>query len=71
MKKILGLLAVAGLVFIATPSQQASAMSLANPAGVTAAKHASEGVTTDVRWRRGGWGRHRGWHHRRWHRRGW
>ena len=71
MKKILGFLAVAGLMFVVTPSQQANALSLANPAGVATAKHASESMTTEVRWRRGGWGRHRGWHHRRGHRRGW
>ena len=67
MKKILGLLAVAGLMFVVTPSQQANALSLANPAGAASAKHASESMTTDVYWRRGrGW--HRGWHHRRWRR---
>ncbi len=65
MKKILGLLAVAGLMFVVTPSQQANALSLANPAGAASAKHASGSVTTEVRWRRGGWGRH---YHRRWRR---
>ncbi len=67
MKKILGFLAVAGLAFIATPSQQANALSLTNPAGIASAKHASESVTTEVRWRRGGWGGRRHWH-RRWRR---
>lgn len=65
MKKILGFLAVAGLAFIAMPSQQASALSLANPAGASSAKHASESAATEVYWRRGGR------HHRGWHRRGW
>ncbi|HEY0219673.1 MAG TPA: hypothetical protein VGC26_07900 [Afipia sp.] len=68
MKKILGFLAVAGLAFIAMPSHQANALSLANPAGVASAQHASENATTEVRWRRGGWGRHRGWHRRGWRR---
>ncbi len=67
MKKILGFLAVAGLMLIAMPSQQASALSLANPAGVASAKHASESTITEAGWH------YRGGHHRRWHghRRGW
>ena len=66
MKKILGFLAVAGLTFIAMPSQQANALSLANPAGVASAKHASEGAITEAGWHHRG-GHHRGWHghHRR------
>ncbi len=67
MKKILGLLAVAGLMFVATPSQQANAMSLASPAGAASAQHASADMTTHVYWRRGGWG-YRRHYHRRWRR---
>ena len=50
MKKGLGLLAVAGLLLIAAPAQQASAMSLASPATSAAAKSASEslGDVTEV-----------------------
>lgn len=80
MKKILGFLAVAGLLFVAAPAEQAQALSLANPAALATTKTASEslGVTTEVyyrRWHRHyGYHRHYGWHrhygyHRRWHRR--
>lgn len=69
MKKILGLLAAAGLMFVATPQQQANAMSLASPAGAASAQHAAEGMTTDVHWRHRGWGYHR--HYRRHYRRHW
>ncbi|MBN9604478.1 MAG: hypothetical protein J0G33_16265 [Afipia felis] len=59
MKKLLGLLAVAGLVFVVTPSQQANAMSLAAPGTAAAADHAAV-VTTEVHYRRH-------WHRRHWH----
>lgn len=74
MKKILGFLAVAGLMFVATPAQQANAMSLSSPLGVATAGFASESgsMTTEVQYRRH---RHmRRHHHRGWHRgyhRGW
>lgn len=77
MKKILGFLAVAGLLFIAAPSERAQALSLANPAAAATAKTASEhlGMTTEVRYHHRHWRRHHGWHHRhhgwrhhRWHR---
>ena len=67
MKKLLGLLAVAGLMFVATPSQQANAMSLAAPGTAAVADHAAAGLTTEVHYRRH-------WHPRRhWppHRRHW
>jgi len=74
MKKLLGLLAVAGLMFVVTPSQRANAMLLANPGAATAAKQASSGMTTDVHWRRHWhrhhWRRHH-WHRHHWHRRHW
>jgi hypothetical protein len=52
MKKILGFLAVAGLLFVAAPSGSAQAMSLANPGAAAAARQAADGVTTTVDWRR-------------------
>jgi hypothetical protein len=71
--KSLGLVAVAGLLFVAAPAEQAQALSLANPIGVATAKYASDnlGATTEVRWHRWHhrhWRRHWGWRHR-WHRR--
>jgi hypothetical protein len=71
MKKGLGFLAVAGLLVIAAPSQQASALSLANPAASAAAKSAPEslGAITEVRWHHHHWHHH--WHHRWHHHRHW
>lgn len=81
MKKIFGFLAIAGLLFIAAPSERAQALSLANPGGAATARHASEnlGMTTEVRWhhRHHGWRghhrhhRHHGWRHHRHHRHHW
>lgn len=73
MKKLFGLLAVAGLMFVVTPSQQANAMSLAAPGTAAAADHAAAGATTEVRYRRHYHPHHRRWHpHRRhWHHRHW
>lgn len=69
IKKVLGLAAVAGLISVAAPVGQAQAVSLANPGGALSAKFASEGMTTDVHWRRyRGYHRHYGWrprYHRR------
>ncbi len=66
MKKILGLLAVAGLMYVAAPAEHAQALSLANPGTAATTKSASEnlGATTEVRW-------HGHWHRRHWHRRHW
>ena len=70
MKNLLGLVAVAGLIFVVTPAPQAQASSLINP-GIAASDVAkTESGVTEVRWRR--WHRHhrhhwRRWHHRRWH----
>ncbi|RTL54066.1 MAG: hypothetical protein EKK40_05920 [Bradyrhizobiaceae bacterium] len=66
MKKILGFLAIAGLMSVAMPAQQANALSLANPAGAASAKRVSEGATTQVRWH---WRHHH--HHHHHHRRHW
>lgn len=72
MKKILGLLAIAGLLFVAAPSGPAQAMSLANPGAAAAAKQAADGVTTNVDWRRVPTipytHRHHYRHNHRWHR---
>jgi hypothetical protein len=81
LTRILGLVAVAGLLLVAVPAERAQAVSLANPATAASAKDASEtlGMTTDVHWRhyhwrhyhwrRHHWHRHHGWRHHRWHRR--
>jgi len=60
MTRVLGLAAIGGLLVLAAPAQQAQALSLANPASVTAIQEASKVETTEVYW-------HRRWH-RRWHR---
>jgi hypothetical protein len=66
-KKILGFLAVAGLLIIAAPSERAMALSLINP-GAVAVQEGSGKLTTEVRWHRHyGWHRHY-WHHRHWRR---
>jgi hypothetical protein len=59
MTRVLGLAAIGGLLVLAAPAQQAQALSLANPASVTAIQEASKVTTTEVYW-------HRRWH--RWHR---
>jgi hypothetical protein len=73
MKKLLGLLAAAGLMLFIAPSLPANAMSLPNVDAAAAAAKTDSGLT-EVHWRghrhRGGW--HRGWHrHRGWHHRHW
>jgi hypothetical protein len=69
-RKILGFAAVAGLLFVAAPTQQASAASLASPAAAAAVQgNPAEGLTTQVQYRRGwhgGWRRHGGWHRHGW-----
>lgn len=83
VKKIFGLFAVAGLLFVAAPAQRASAMSLGNP-GIAAAVQngAGEKIATEVQYRRyhhgyrphHGYRRHHGWYrppvirrHHGWH----
>ncbi len=58
--KLLGLAAVGGLLMLAAPAAQA--VSLSSP-GVAAGTvvDGSQKMTTEVRWRRGGWRRHRCW----------
>jgi hypothetical protein len=69
MKKLLGLVAIGGLMILAMPSLKAEAASLINPAisSPIAAAAAGSGIT-EVRWHRRHWHRH---HWRRWHRRHW
>ena len=65
MNKLLGLVAIGGVMVLATPAPQAEAASLINPAISAPIAHAAAGsAVTDVRWR---WHRHhyRHWHHRR------
>jgi hypothetical protein len=74
-KRILGFLAVAGLLIIAAPNERAMALSLINP-GTVAAQEESGKLTTEVYWRHGwhrhyGWHRYYGWHRHYWHRRHW
>jgi hypothetical protein len=71
VKTITGIVAVAGLLLIATPAQHAQAASLINPGIAAAVQDGSiVGNTTEVRWHRG-WRRHHGWHRRWHHRRHW
>jgi hypothetical protein len=69
IKKIFGFAAIAGLLFVAAPTQQASAMSLNSPgiaSSVQGNASANEGLTTQVQYRHhGGWRGHRGFrrHH--------
>jgi hypothetical protein len=70
VKKILGLIAIAGLMLISVPSDRAQAMSLSNPATASTTRVASEGLTTDVHWRRfHGFHRHHRFFRHRFHRR--
>ena len=63
MTRVLGLAALGAVLVLAAPTQQAQALSLANPAAVAAVQEGSKASTTEVRW-------HRRWH-RHWHRRHW
>jgi hypothetical protein len=65
VKKILGFLAVGGLLILAAPAERAQALSLLNP-GAAAAVQDDSRLTTEVRWRR-----HHGWHRHYWHWRRW
>ena len=68
MKKLLGLVAIGGLMVLAMPAPRAEAASLINPAISAPIAHAAAGSgVTEVRWHRR-WHRHhhwRRWHHRR------
>jgi len=71
VSKLLGLVAIGGLMVLAMPAPQAEAASLINPAISAPIAHAAAGSgVTEVRWHRWHrWHRHhhwRRWHHRRW-----
>ena len=68
VKKILGLLAIGGLLVLAAPAERAQALSLASPGIAAAVQDDSGKLTTEVRWHRGHRWHHR-WHHRRYWRR--
>jgi hypothetical protein len=72
VKKILGLLAIGGLLVLTAPAERAQALSLASP-GAAAAVQDDSGLTTEVRWgHRHGWHhRHWGWRRHHWHHRHW
>jgi hypothetical protein len=61
VKKILGFLAIGGLLVLAAPTERAQALSLINPGVAAAVQDDSSKLTTEVRW---GW--HHRWHHRHW-----
>jgi hypothetical protein len=78
VKKILGFLAIGGLLIVAAPAERAQALSLINPGIAAAVQDDSSKLTTEVRWhhhhgwhRHRGWHRHHGWHRHRWHHRHW
>jgi hypothetical protein len=78
VKKILGLLAIGGLLIVAAPAERAQALSLINPGAAAAVQDESSKLTTEVRWHRH-WGYHRhhwrhrhwGWRRHHWHHRHW
>ena len=67
VKKILGFLAIGGLLVLAAPAERAQALSLINPGIAAAVQDDSSKLTTEVRWHLPsiGWRRHH-WHHRHW-----
>lgn len=82
MKKLLGLLAVAGLLAVVAPSVPAQALSLNTPGIAAAVQGGSDGLVTEVRGgrghgrghgfgRHGGRGHHFGWNRGRGHHYGW
>jgi hypothetical protein len=56
MTRVLGLAAIGAVLVLAAPAERAQALSLANPAIVTAIQESSKASTTEVHW-------HRHWHH--------
>jgi hypothetical protein len=71
VKKILGFLAIGGLLVLAAPVERAQAVSLASPGIAAAVQDDSGKLTTEVRWRHHGWRRHHGWHRHHWRHRHW
>jgi hypothetical protein len=70
VKKILGLLAIGGLLILAAPAERAQALSLLNPGAAAAVRDEATKLTTEVRWHRG-WHRHYGWRRHHWRHRHW
>ena len=65
MKRLLGFLAMAGLMLFAAPVERAQAVSLINPATAAQTKYLSDNLTVEVRHRGGGFrGGFRGGGHR-------
>jgi hypothetical protein len=63
-KRILGFVAVAGLLMMAAPAERAQALSLSSPIAAAAVQDESSKLTTEVRYHRH-WGYHHRWHHHR------
>lgn len=51
-KKLCGVAAIAGLLFVTAPAQQANAVSLNNPGTGVTIQGANDGLTTQVQYRR-------------------
>ena len=68
VKKILGFAAVAALLVVAAPAQQAQATTPVNPGIATTAQSDAGKLTTEVHWRHHRHGRHNHWWHHRHHR---
>jgi hypothetical protein len=67
VKKILGFLALVGLLAFAAPADRALALSPASLGIAAAIQDDSGKLTTEVRWHHHhGWHRHHGWRHRHW-----
>jgi hypothetical protein len=82
VKRIMGFLAIGGLLVLAAPAERAQAVSLASPGIAAAVQDDSTKLTTEVRWghhhgwhrgwhRHHGWHRHYGWRRHHWHHRHW
>ena len=72
VKRIMGFLAIGGLLVLAAPAERAQALSLASPGIAAAVQDDSGKLTTEVRWRHHGWHhRHWGWRRHHWHHRHW
>jgi hypothetical protein len=73
VKKILGFLAIGGLLVLTAPAERAQALSLTSPGTAAAVQDDSGKLTTEVRWgHRHGWHhRHWGWRRHHWHHRHW
>jgi len=75
VRRILGFVALAGLLLLVAPTGRAQAATLIGPGLAAAVQSGPIADVTEVRWRRGWhrhhWRRHYGWHRRWRHRRHW